>query len=140
MSTTATPLRPTARSVDEILSYELDRLLERFVADHGGTLEDAAERFESLKQFMTVCAIKPGIKVASDEIDQMWHTFLLFTIQYRDFCENWLGFFVEHEPFEEARPEYYAITRDFAEELFGELDPRYWPAEGKADCTSGCGT
>lgn len=132
-------LRPTVRPIEEIVAYENDRVLERFVIDHGGTFDDAADRFDALKQFMTVCAKKPGIKVASDEIDQMWHTFLLFTIQYREFCDEWLGRFVEHEPFEEARPEYYTITRTAAAGLFGELDEAFWPLEGKADCTSGCG-
>lgn len=86
-----------------------------------------------------MCAVKPGVKVASDEIDQMWHTFLLFTRDYRDFCEQWLGRFVEHEPFEEARPEYYTVTRDFADSMFGDLRLDFWPLQGKADCTSGCG-
>ena len=138
--TTATPLRPTARPLDEIVEYRNERVLERYVIDHGGTMSDARDRFEALKQFMIVCSVKPGIKVTSAEIDDMWHTFLLFTIQYREFCSDWLGRFIEHEPFEAAQPEYYGITRSFAHDLFGELDARFWPAEGKADCSSGCGT
>ncbi len=35
--------RPTAQPLDTILSYESARLDERFVADHGGSLEDGRE-------------------------------------------------------------------------------------------------
>lgn len=119
-------------------TYDNHQLYERFVADHGGSLEDARDRFVALKQFLTVCAVQPGIKVASDEIDQMWHTFLLFTREYRNFCNDRLGRYIEHEPFENPRPTYYELTRDVARGLFGELDLRYWPLVGKADCTSGC--
>ncbi len=64
--------RPTAQPLETILSYENARLYERFVADHGGSLADARARFTALKQFLTVCAVLPGIKVASDEIDQTY--------------------------------------------------------------------
>lgn len=136
---TATTIRPTPRPLDDILGYQNERVLERFVIDYGGTLADARGRFEALKQFLAVCSIKPGVKVTSAEIDEMWHTFLLFTRHYREFCADRLGRFIEHEPFEEAQPEYYATTREFAATLFGELDDRFWPMIGKADCSSGCG-
>lgn len=137
--TASTSFRSTAKSLDAISSYENRRLIDRYVIDHGGTLADAHSRFEALKQFMTVCAVKPGVKVTSPEIDKMWHTFLLFTVQYRQFCLEWLGVFIEHEPFEKAQPEYYRTTREFAQDIFGVLDERFWPINGKADCSSGCG-
>ena len=138
MSTDA-PVRPTARPLGDVLGYEHGRLLERFVTDHGGDIEDAVGRFLALKQFLAVCAIKPGVKATSSEIDDMWHTFLLFTGPYREFCQMYLGRFIDHEPFEAAQPDYYDVTRAFACELFGTLDERYWPVQGKADCSSGCG-
>lgn len=132
-------LRPTATPVDEIIGYQNERVVERFVIDHGGTLAHAHRRFDALKQFLVVCTVKPGVKVTSPEIDEMWHTFLLFTRDYREFCLDALGRFVEHEPFEAAQPDYYGSTRALAATLFGELDSRFWPASGKADCSSGCG-
>lgn len=32
------------------------------------------------------------------EIDDMWHTFLLFTKDYADFCEKYFGEFIHHFP------------------------------------------
>lgn len=38
------------------------------------------------KHVGVLCAVTLGYKVTSDAIDSMWHTFLLFTKDYRDFC------------------------------------------------------
>ena len=32
------------------------------------------------------------------EIDDMWHTFLLFTKDYADFCEKYIGKYFHHSP------------------------------------------
>jgi hypothetical protein len=69
----------------------------------------------------------------------MWHTFLLFTKDYKNFCEDNLGMFINHEPFENAAPEAYLETRAFMEEYFGYVDEQLWSPDAKADCSSGCG-
>jgi hypothetical protein len=125
-------------SLDEILSFTHPRVVERHAQDQGISQASAALRFEGLKQFLAVAAIMPGRKVTSQPIDAMWHTFLLFTKDYRGFCMDYLGRFIEHEPFEEPAPWAYADTRQRAAALIGSLDPEMWPITAKADCTSGC--
>jgi hypothetical protein len=88
---------------------------------------------------MVVAATMPGRKVTSESIDSMWHTFLLFTKDYRTFCIDYLGKFIEHEPFETPAPWAYERTRNQAALMFGKLDPELWSPEAKADCSSGCG-
>jgi hypothetical protein len=34
----------------------------------------------------------------TDKIDWMWHAFVLFTVDYADFCERYFGFFIHHIP------------------------------------------
>ncbi|HEX8176647.1 MAG TPA: hypothetical protein VF543_16260 [Pyrinomonadaceae bacterium] len=131
--------RETLKSVPEILSYQHDRLLNRYSIDYSVSIEESRRCFEALKEFMVVCAVKPGYKVTSDPIDRMWHTFLLFTKDYRTFCEDYLGMFINHEPFEHPTPTAYLETRAFAQEYFGRLDAELWPIEAKGDCSSGCG-
>ncbi len=133
-------LRSTKMSVEEIMSYRNDRLLKRYREDFGASTEEAERCFKALKEFMVICAVKPGYKVTSDPIDKMWHTFLLFTKDYYDFCENSLGIFIDHEPFETAAPWAYLETRTFAKSFFGDLDEKLWSPDAKADCSSGCGT
>lgn len=131
--------REIPKPVPEILAYQHDRLLHRYSMDYGVSIEESRRRFNALKEFLIVCAAKPGYKVTSDPIDQMWHTFLLFTKDYKAFCEDNLGMFINHEPFEYAAPQAYLETRAFAQEFFGHLDEELWSVNAKADCSSGCG-
>lgn len=131
-------MRPISKSLEDVRKYQNQRVVERHAADRGVSLEIAQRRFDGLKEFLVVCAAMPGPKITSAEIDAMWHTFLLFTREYRGFCEDYLGRFINHEPFEHPNPHTYLTTRACAEMLVGELDATLWPLTGKADCTSGC--
>lgn len=135
---TAVKERPTRKPIDEILAYRNDSVLRRYEKDFQASPDQSERAFNSLKQFMIVCRMKEGLKVTSEPVDQFWHTFLLFTKDYRDFCDNYLGMFVNHRPFEDPAPGFYEETKEFAQSLFGELDSDYWPEHGKAECTSGC--
>ncbi len=42
----------------------------------------------------------------SREVDELWHTFILFTKDYREFCQNYLGQFLDHVPLENKNIEY----------------------------------
>ncbi len=130
--------RPTAKPVNEITSYRHERLIQRHAQDHEVTLTTAEERFAELKKFMTVCAMKPGPKISSPQVDLMWHSFLLYTKDYAQFCSAYLGRFINHAPFEESNPQAYLDTRTTVEAVFGPLDARLWPIDAQADCTSGC--
>ena len=44
--------------------------------------------------FAFACAIHPEMQ----EIDDMWHTFLLFTKDYAAFCNEYFGHFIHHNP------------------------------------------
>ena len=134
-----TALRETRKPVPEILAYQHERVLDRYATDYGVSPEEAKRRFDAFKEFMVICAVKPGPKVTSEPIDRMWHTFLLFTKDYRYFCEEYLGLFINHEPFERASPGTYLETREFARQYLGKLDENLWPVEAKGDCSSGCG-
>ena len=126
------------KDLDAILAYRHDQLLRRYVLDHQVSAVVAEKRFTGLKQFLAVCARMPGQKVTSDEIDSMWHTFLLFGRDYRQFCGDYLGRVVDHQPFEAPNPSKYMETRTFAERLCGALDDEVWPRQAKGDCSSGC--
>lgn len=91
----------------EALSYRNDEVVARFCADHGYTLEQGHEIFIETKRWLWLCAHHaaaghPGHSLSMSEemmvIDEMWHTFLLFTFDYADFCQRYLGRFVHHQP------------------------------------------
>ena len=134
----ATQARPTKRSAEAILGYRNEKLIARHMRDCEVPEGLAHRRFVGLKQFMYVAATTPGRKVSSPGIDEIWHSFLLFSRDYREFCDEYLGRRVDHDPFEAPAPGVYPETRARAAEAFGSLDSEIWPTEGQADCTSGC--
>lgn len=133
-------MEAAALSISQIMEYSHPKVIKRYVLDHDVAEAEAERRFEGLKQFLYICSITPGYKVTSDAIDSMWHTFLLFTQDYRDFCTRYLGKFINHEPFEVPSPESYLTTRARTQEVFGSLDEGLWPLKAKLSCSSGCGT
>jgi len=97
------------RPLDEVLRYENDEVVHRFTADHGIEKADAEEIFLETKRWLWLCAsemasaengIGERIPLLSEArvIDLMWHTFLLFTRDYADFCQKYFGFYVHHHP------------------------------------------
>src|SRR5690606_28161878 len=69
------------------------------------------EIFQETKRWLWICA-KRVARLARGEveffqlplfneakaIDLMWHTFLLYTRQYAEFCDRYFGFFLHHQP------------------------------------------
>ena len=89
------------RTLDQALAYDNDEVVSRFAADHGVSLVDAREIFVETKRWLWLCATTPvSIHLVGEAraIDSMWHTFIIFTREYADFCERYLGAFVHHRP------------------------------------------
>lgn len=132
--TQSRPLRSTNKPIPAILAYQNDPVIRRYSANYGVSLEYAQNCFAAFKKYMIVCAVKPGQSAVSETIDEMWHTFLLFTKDYKAFCEEYLGRFIHHEPLTYPTPAVYSETRAFAEKLFGTIDEALWPLEAKTEC------
>lgn len=49
-----------------------------------------------------------------EEIDNMWHTFLLFTKDYMSFCDKYFKCYIHHNPFDKNIIE---LEKDFIDEL-----------------------
>jgi hypothetical protein len=101
--TTHTPLAP----LDEVLCYRHPGVVRRYRREHQATADEAAELFGEMLKWLYLCgrgasegpvglalAVHPEI----EKIDWMWHTFLLFTRDYAEFCERHFGFFLHHVP------------------------------------------
>ena len=126
--------------IRRIDSYHSDAVIGRYSKDFGVSEAQATSAFTAFKQFMVACGTKPGIKVGSEPIDNMWHTFLLHSREYDQFCSDHFGFFIHHDPSPELdHSEHYFSTREYVEGIFGELDERFWPIHAPAGlrCISG---
>jgi hypothetical protein len=81
-------------------------LIERLCEKQGLSIDEAEELVTSMKQFLVLAAIKPDTTTyalsPTAVIDEAWHQFLLYTAHYRDFCQTYIGFFVDHQPWDMA--------------------------------------
>ncbi|MFZ2315014.1 MAG: hypothetical protein WAW86_05070 [Gammaproteobacteria bacterium] len=68
--------------------------------------QDDKLRFPENRELNFICGIHSEMK----EIDDMWHTFLLFTKDYLSFCKQYFGRFFHHSPTTDLEKE--KITKD----------------------------
>lgn len=119
-------------TLTDVLAYQHPGIVRRYAKDHGASLEEAEEVFREMLKWLylcyrsatdgaedAVCVMTPDI----EKIDWMWHTFLLFTRDYADFCEHYFGFFVHHIPNEEEedKPLEEAVVREQLEKQYTQV-------------------
>lgn len=104
--TETTKKRPT---LDDVMAYQNARVISSFVKSFGVAKEDAADIFEQLKRMLWLVNemeyddLRAQQKMFSIDtsllvIDEMWHIFILFTKEYREFCDTYFGYFIDHFP------------------------------------------
>jgi hypothetical protein len=60
---------------------------------------DAPLVIRDLKRYIALIVLFPGEALApSNKIDMAWHTFILYTRPYREFCNEVFGHYVDHYP------------------------------------------
>ena len=60
------------------------------------------EIVNEFKKFMAIIVIyhetDKRVEMVSELVDEVWHTFILFTNEYRKFCDTLVGEYIHHEP------------------------------------------
>jgi len=75
------------------------RLTSRLDADHPDHAHHADQIMEQALAFLAACAARPGLGLAPSElVDIGWHTFILYTREYAEFCHRIAGRFIHHAP------------------------------------------
>jgi hypothetical protein len=101
---------PLPATLAQVLAHRHPGVVRRYCKEHHATPEEAGEVFREMLKWLYLCARSqtdhPGgfpcaIYPEVEKIDWMWHTFLLFTRDYADFCERNFGFFIHHTPGDE---------------------------------------
>lgn len=91
--------RPRVQTGRELIDPALfERLCRRIVLDYGRDERTAARIMDQALAFLIACANAPRPLAPSAEVDLGWHTFLLYTKEYADFCERIAGRFIHHRP------------------------------------------
>jgi len=134
----------TGRSL--ISSALFNQLTSRIVADEKLN-RDLAERIvDQALAFLSACATNTGAPLAPSElVDIGWHTFILHTRDYADFCDRIAGRFLHHVPTDpgdpsargEAARETLAHTVASIEAAGFTIEADLWPRSAFDSCT-GC--
>ncbi|MGV1905722.1 glycine-rich domain-containing protein [Agrobacterium cavarae] len=147
-----------ARRRAEIASrFTLEPVLSRYCREEGLSPDIAQAHRRELLRFLALCATATNHGKSygmTGAVDELWHTFVIFTREYADFCEAVAGRFLHHVPEVEGSmsPSTVSLYLSFLEDyeaVFEEPAPAaYWPrpdgdpesnqCRGCSAC-SGCG-
>jgi hypothetical protein len=86
--------------ITKALEYPIPHIIERYKKDYGVSDEAAKTHEKELKRYLILAAENSpkNVDMFSPTIDDLWHTFLLFTKDYEKYCKEMLGEFVHHVP------------------------------------------
>lgn len=85
-------------------------VIERYCRDYKHSIDYGIEVYKAFLKFMYLMDMLYQKKVKVHmlkeilEVDRMWHTFLLFTADYAEFCHQYFGRFLHHCPVSEENP------------------------------------
>jgi Methyltransferase domain len=93
-------------TLDDVLAYEHEDLIARFMEDHHVSESYARELFIETKKWLWLCHMdflehaktSPTIYPFMGALDEMWHSFVLFSKDYETFCHDFFGRFIHHYP------------------------------------------
>ncbi|WP_027927253.1 glycine-rich domain-containing protein [Amycolatopsis benzoatilytica] len=74
------------------------RLTARVAKENSVPLEYAGRIMDQALAFLAACARTDQPLAPSDTVDIGWHTFILYTHEYADFCDRISGSFIHHVP------------------------------------------
>lgn len=132
--------RPSA-TLERILRYENEALVVKLMKEHHLTRGQAYQLFKDTLRFLWL-AVKCGGLCPTPKLDNGWHTFILFTMDYQKFCHKYFGHFIHHRP---SRPEDKpdsgeAVARsiELVKQHFPTGLSRNWAFAVSAKCKSRC--
>lgn len=101
-------------NLSDLLNYKNPKLIARYQKDYPENKIPAEEALTEILKYFWLCEKhREDLKNDPDneelkfdcsvhfemaEIDDMWHTFLLFTIDYAEFCKKYFDHFIHHVP------------------------------------------
>jgi hypothetical protein len=112
--------------------FDVAPIIERYSKDSGLPRSVCERHSRELKRFLALAALNPRKSYGmAGPADNFWHTFLIFTERYQEFCEAIAGQFLHHVPATEKESlqsdSYQEFLRDYAE-TFSEAPPQdIWP-------------
>lgn len=93
--------------MEAVLQYRHDETILRFLDNFDITFEEGEDIFREMKLLLCLMAKYPHEYIFTHEplwiIDEMWHTFLMYSKDYEDFCLRYFGRMIYHAPIKRAQ-------------------------------------
>lgn len=96
---------PNTCSLEAALAYDNANIVDGFLDKFAVSAAEAEELFTETKKFLWLIALARGRRMRTPAVtdhimvlDEMWHNFVLFTLEYRQYCDALYGFYVDHAP------------------------------------------
>jgi hypothetical protein len=122
-------LADVSRATQKINNYPFSQVREKILMEASipaGLVDEAIDEFR--KYFCLIARGNASIGMLSPHVDEVWHTFILFTEDYAAFCADVFGRFIHHRPHLLSQPVGSESGEQFVrayEEVYGEL-PAVW--------------
>jgi len=86
--------------------FDLSKVMGRVATEHPDwSPERLAEAEAGYRSFLGHVKATPGERhVPSKDVDEVWHAHILFTRQYFGDCQQYLGGYLHHNPFDKKSP------------------------------------
>lgn len=121
-------------NIENVLAYKNNMVVHKFLESYNMPFEDAEDIFMETKKWLWLCgkAIHqrkngldcPPLLITQELfiIDEMWHTFILFTREYSSFCKKYFTHYIHHSPTTKLEKEEFAYRKKNApQELAKEI-------------------
>lgn len=133
------PVLTDACMIDDVMSFPMVDIVKRCQKDFGYTDDDMVMLERELKRYLILCMMKENVDISvdmySEDVDNLWHSFILFTKDYAYFCNKYAQHFIHHVPrvddtfshdeIVESRHKFRAFIENY-EKVFGEEIHSIW--------------
>ena len=88
--------------IQKVMNYQMPHIITRYRKDYNVSEDTAKVHEVELKRYFILAVDKTDdedpLGMMSTQVDNLWHTFLLFTKDYQAFCHDMFGKFIHHIP------------------------------------------
>lgn len=85
--------------IETVMSFPMDDVLKKYSKEQSLPIEVAREHEREIKRFLALSVINHNTNyMMSGPMDEIWHTFILFTKKYHEFCHQVAGRYIHHFP------------------------------------------
>jgi hypothetical protein len=115
-----------------------ESIVSRISKEQGVDRAQAERQFEGVLQFLELAASTDERLTPPQAIDAAWHSFILHTKDYAEYCQEHFGRFIHHRPNGGGNERELQTALSLAERHLERVDPTMWRQPASAECSSTC--